>query len=234
LTVRAEAYQLSLRFPRLFPDPALFEDTIHLANRYLTDNGLSREKSALIFQSTEEILPVDDRNNPSSTSGTAKFPFEGKMILAEYMSNANVSLAYADFGTGLDAEDHSRLWSKGKIGELRFELHEFKHQSQSLNIPDIPELYRILKEKAAPNTLSTVELENVQGQLFRPVLAYVENMLRTSAKADGLELEIYAARDLSASERASLEKRLTRESGKDTIFIILSREPVPKPLPAAG
>jgi hypothetical protein len=224
---------LSLRFPRLFPDPALFEDTIHLANRYLTDNGLSREKSALIFQSTEEILPVDNQNNPSSTSGTAKFPFEGKMILAEYMSNATVPLDYVDFGSGLSAEDHSRLWSKGKIGELRFELHEFKHQTQSLNIPDIPELYKILKEKAIPNTLSTVELENVQSQLFRPVLAYVESRLRTNATADGLDLEIYAARDLSASEKASLERRLTRESGKDTIFIILSRESVPKPLPAA-
>jgi hypothetical protein len=200
----------------------------------LTDNGLSREKSDLIFQSTEEILPVDDRNNPSSTSGTAKFPFEGKMIIAEYMSNANVPLSYTDFGTGLAPEDHSRIWTKGKLGELRFELSEFKHQSQTLNIPDIPELYKILKERATPNTLSTVELENLQAQLFRPALAYVENRLRTSASADGLDLEIYAARDLSASEKASLEMRLTRKSGKDTIFIILSREPVPKPLPAAG
>jgi hypothetical protein len=234
MTVRADFYQLILRFPRLFPDPMVFEDSIHLANRYLIGNGLPRDKSDLVCQSTEEILPVDDRGKPSAASGTAKFPFEGKMILAEYMSNANVPLDYADFGTGLSPDDHSRLWTRGKLGELRFELHDFKHQSQTLNIPDITELYQILKERASPSTLSTVELESVPGHMFRPALAHIESKLRSAARADGLEVEVYAARDLSASEKASLERRLTRESGKATIFVIVSRETVPKPLPTIG
>jgi hypothetical protein len=234
VTVKTDFYQLGLRFPRLFPDPELFEDSIRLSNRYLIANGLPREKSDLICQSTEEILPVDDRGKPSSTSGTAKFQFEGRMILAEYMSNANVPLSYADFGTGLGPDDHSRLWSRGRLGELRFEPREFKHQSHTLNIPDIMELYQILKEKASPSTLSTVELDNVPGQLFTPALAHIENRLRTAAKADGLEVEVYAARNLSASEKTALERRLTRESSKATIFVILSREAVPKPLPTVG
>jgi hypothetical protein len=234
MTARADFYQLILRFPRLFPDPIVFEDSIHLANRYLIGNGLPRDKSDLVCQSTEEILPVDDRGKPSTASGTAKFPFEGKMILAEYMSNANVPLDYADFGTGLSPDEHSRVWTRGKLGELRFELRDFKHQSHNLNIPDITELYQILKERASPSTLSTVELESVQGQLFKPVLAHIENRLRTAATADGLEVEVYAARDLSASEKAALERRLTRESSKATIFVILSREAVPKLLQTTG
>jgi hypothetical protein len=231
MTVRADLYQLVLRFPRLFPDPDVFEDSVHLANRYLVESGLPREKSDLICQNTEEILPIDDRGKPSIASGTAKFPFEGKMILAEYMSNANVPLDYADFGTGLGPDDHSRLWTRGKLGELRFELREFKHQSQTLNIPDIMELYQLLKERASPSTLSTVELESVPGHMFRPALVHIENRLRTAAKEDGLEVEVYAAKDLSASEKAALERRLTRNSGKATIFVILSREAAVRPLP---
>jgi len=38
-----------------------------------------------------------------------------------------------------------------------------------------------------------------------------------------LEVEVYAARDLSASERSSLEKRLTRESTGSTVYVILSK-----------
>ncbi len=37
------------------------------------------------------------------------------------------------------------------------------------------------------------------------------------------EVEVYAARDLSASERSSLEKRLTRESTGSTVYVILSK-----------
>jgi hypothetical protein len=233
MTVRVDVYRLVLRFPRLFPDPTLFEDPLHLANRYLTANGVPGEKSDLVCQITEEILPVDDRGAPSSTSGTAKYPFEGKMILAEFMSNANLPLNYVDFGTGLSSDEHSKLWTKGKLGELRFELHEFKHQTQTLNIPDTQELYQILKQRADPNTLSTVELDSIPEHMFRPTLALVENKLRTATKADGLDVEVYAARDLSASEKAALEKRLTRESGKATIFVILSRPAISRPIPTA-
>ncbi len=210
MTVRSDFYQIVLRFPRLFPDPAVFEDPIHLANRYLMGNGIPREKADLVHQTTDEIVPVDDRGNPSTASGTAKYPFEGRTILAEYMTNANIHLDYADFGTGLTPSDHSRLWTKGN------------------NIPDVSELYRILKERATPNTLSTIELDNVPERMFRAGLAYIQGKLRADAKADGLEVEVYAASDLSASEKAALERRLTRESSKSTIVVILSREPVSK------
>jgi hypothetical protein len=190
----------------------------------LEGNGLSKQESDLVYQSTDDIIPVDDMGNPSTASGVAKFPFEGKEILAEYMSNANIRLDYADFGTGLTPSDHSRLWTKGKLGELRFELREFKHQSETLSIPDVGELYKIFKERATPSTLGTVELDSVPGHAFRATLAYVDEKLRTSARADGLEIEIYAARDLSASEKTALERRLAQQSGKATVFVILSRD----------
>lgn len=234
MAVKVDYYDLVLRFPRLFPDPVLFEDSSHLVNRYLVENGLSKNESGLVYQSTEEIQPLDDRGNPSATSGTAKYPFEGKTILAEYMSDANLALGYADFGTGMTPDDHSKLWTKGKLGNLRFGLREFKHQSRTVNLPEISELYEILKGRAQPNALSTVELDSVPGQLFKPVLRYVEDKLRSSATADGLEVEVYAAKELSTSERTALEKRLTRQSGKSTVFIILSRDKSSHPLPLDG
>jgi hypothetical protein len=224
VTIRTVFYEMMLRFPRLFPDPVLFEDPSRLANRYLMLNGLSAEKSTLIGQASEEILTLDDRGKASVTAGTARYSFEGRVILAEYMANANVPLTYADYGTGLTPEDHSRLWTKGKLGELRFELREFKHQSRTLNLPDVSELYMILKERASPTTISTVELEGVPGPLFRSVVSYIKGVLQASAKADGLEVEVYAAKDLTAFEKSKLEKRLTRESSKTAVFVILSRE----------
>lgn len=228
MTVKVDVYKIVLRFPRLFPDPLVFEDQNHLANRYLLANGVSSEGSRLIFQTTDEIVAVDDRGSPSTTGGTAKFQFEGRTILAEYMINASVQLSYADFGTGLSKENHERLWSKGKIGELRFEVKGFKHQRETLNIPEISELYTILKERATPSALSTIELDGVPGDLFTVTLAYAEGILRAAAEADGLELEIYAARNLRSSEKAALERRLTRPSGKSTVFVILSRPSMTK------
>lgn len=234
MAVKIDFYDLVLRFPRLFPDPMLFEDSSHLVSRYLIENGVSKNEAGLVYQSTEEIHPVDDRGNPSATSGTAKYSFEGKVILAEYMSDANVALGYADFGTGLTPDDHSKFWSKGKLGNLRFGLREFKHQSRTVNLPEISELYELLREKAQPNTLSTVELDGVPGQLFKPVLRYLEDRLRSFAKVDGLEVEVYAAKELSRSERIALEKRLARQSGNSAVFVILSRDKLPTPLPIDG
>ena len=234
MTIRADLYQLVLRFPRLFPDPTLFEDPLHVANRYLENNGLPKEKSDLVCQSTEEIGPVDDSGKPSVPSGTAKYRFEGRVILAEYMSNANVRLDYADFGTGLTSNDHSRLWSKGKIGELRFELRDLKHQSQTVNIPAVSELYAMLKDRARPNTLSTLELDNVPATAFKPTLDYIGRMLRNMAKNESIEVEVYAARDLSDSEKSALETRLTRTSTGNTVFVILSHDTGSKPSRVVG
>ena len=218
-----DLFQISLRFSRLFPDPAVFEDQIHIARRYLEANGLPREKSRLIHQATDEIVIVNDSGGPALASGTAKYQFEGKTILAEYMSNASLRLEYFDFGTGLTPDDHSRLWKRGRFAPLSFELREFKHQARTLNIPEVSGLYKILRERTSPNSLSTIELENVPGNLFNPVLSYLGDELRSAATSDGLEVEVYAAKDISASERVALEKRLARESTKNTVFIILNQ-----------
>src|ERR671924_338150 len=103
--------------------------------------------------------------------------------------------------------DHSRLWSKGKIGELRFELRDLNHQSQTVNIPAVSELYPMLKDRARPNTLSTLELDNVPATAFKPTLDYIGRMLRNMAKNESIEVEVYAARDLSDSEKSALETR---------------------------
>jgi hypothetical protein len=230
MATKVDVYQIVLRFPRLFPEPMVFEDQTHLAAKYLMMNGVAREKSRLVFQTKDEIVAIDDRGAPAVAAGTAKFLFEGRTIWAEYMSNARVRLGYVDFGTGLSPEEHSRLWSKGKLGELRFELREFKHNRQTLNIPEVSELYKMLRERATPSNLSTIELEGVPRDLFEATFSYVEGRLREWAEADGFELEIYAAQNLSSSEKASLERRLTRESTKSTVFVILSR-PVAKVQP---
>lgn len=227
---RVDFYEVVLRFPRLFPDPAIFEDSAHIANRFLVKNGLQKEKSALIFQNSDEVFPTDDSGNPSVATGTAKFLFEGKTILGEYMNNANVELAYADFGTGLSPDDHSRTWSKGRLGELRFDLGHFKHQTLMLNLPKIDELYNLLKRQANPTSLSTIELDSVPSQVFKPTVAYLERELRVVAERDGFEIEVYAGRDLSASERTAFEKRLTRTAGKASVFVILSRKGSPETL----
>src|SRR5207249_11697250 len=161
MTVRSDFYQIVLRFPRLFPDPAVFEDPIHLANRYLMGNGIPREKADLVHQTTDEIVPVDDRGNPSTASGTAKYPFEGRTILAEYMTNANIHLDYADFGTGLTPSDHSRLWTKGKLGGWGFELRDLKHHSRPLTIPYVSEPYGMLRNRATRITFRPIDLNNV-------------------------------------------------------------------------
>lgn len=231
MAARVDFYEIVLRFPRLFPDPAIFEDSAHLANRFLLENGIQKEKSALVFQSNDEIFPKDDSGNPSVTAGTAKFLFEGKMILGEYMIDANVGLTYADFGTGLSPDDYSKIWSKGKLGELRFELRQFKYQTLTLKVPSTDELYDILRSQANPTSLSTIELDNVPSQLFKPTVAYLERELEVVAERDGFEIEVYAGRDLSTSERAALEKRLTRTASKFSVFVILSRKISPETLP---
>lgn len=227
---RVDFYEVVLRFPRLFPDPAIFEDSAHIANRFLVQNGLQKEKSLLVFQNNDEVFPTDDKGNPAVAAGTAKFLFEGKTILGEYMNNVNVELAYADFGTGLSPDDHSQTWTKGRLGQLRFDLGHFKHQTLVLNLPNIDELYNLLKTRANPTSLSTIELDSVPPQVFNPTVAYLERELRVVAEGDGFEIEVYAGRDLSTSERTALEKRLTRTTGKASVFVILSRKVSPETL----
>jgi hypothetical protein len=211
----------------LFPDPAVFEDQEHLVERFLVQSGLPKEKAFHLHQNEEEINPVDDSGKQAIASGTASFRFQGKNIIAEFMPNASLALEYYDFGTGLSEEDHSRLWKKQRIGEMSFQLRDFRHETRTLNVTNVFELYEIMKKQSQTTSLSSIELAKMPDDTFRATVAYLKSQLRKSAGQDGLEVEVYAARDLSASEKSSLEKRLTRESTGSTVYVILSK---PSPL----
>jgi hypothetical protein len=139
------------------------------------------------------------------------------------MPNASLKLEYYDFGTGLSQEDHSNLWKKQRIGEMSFQLRDLSHETQTLNITNVSELYEIMKKQGQATDLSSVELGKMPEDTFRVTVAYLKSQLRKHAGQDALEVEIYAARDLSTIEKSNLEKRLTRESTSSTVYVILSR-----------
>jgi hypothetical protein len=221
--VEVDRYRVVARFARLFPDPAVFEDQEHLVERYLVQSGLPQEKTIYLYQKEDEINPIDDSGRAALASGTASFRFQGKNILAEYMPNASLKLEYYDFGTGLSQEDHSNLWKKQRIGEMSFQLRDLSHETQTLNITNVSELYEIMKKQGQATDLSSVELGKMPEDTFRVTVAYLKSQLRKHAGQDALEVEIYAARDLSTIEKSNLEKRLTRESTSSTVYVILSR-----------
>ncbi len=225
--VKVDRYRVVARFARLFPDPAVFEDQEHLVERYMIRNGLPNDKAFYLYQNEDEIIPVDDSGKPAFASGTASFRFQGKNIIAEFMPNASLRLEYYDFGTGLSPEDHSRLWKKQRIGEMAFQIRDFAHETRTLNVTNVSELYEIVKKQGQATSLSSIELAKIPDDAFRMTVAYLKSQLRKSAGEDALEVEVYAARDLSASEKSSLEKRLTKESTGSTVYVILSN---PSPL----
>ena len=221
--VKVDRYRVVARFARLFPDPVVFEDQDHLVERYLSQTGLPKEKTFYLYQPEDELNPVDDSGKPAVASGAASFRFQGKNIMAEFMPNASMTLEYYDFGTGLSPEDHLRLWKKQRIGEMSFQLRDFGHETQVLNLTNVPELYGMMKKQSQTTSLSSIELAKMPEDTFQVTVAYLKSQLRKSAEQDGLEVEVYAARDLSASEKSSLEKRLTRESTASTVYVILSK-----------
>ena len=221
--VKVDRYRVVARFARLFPDPAVFEDQDHLVERYLVQSGLPREKAFYLYQNEGEIIPVDDSGKLAVASGTASFRFQGKNIVAEFMPNASLALEYYDFGTGLSPEDHARLWKKQRIGEMAFQIRDFVHETRTLNVTNVSELYEIMKKQGQATSLSSIELAKMPEDAFRVTVAYLKSQLRKSAGEDALEVEVYAARDLSLSEKGSLEKRLTRESTSSTVYVILSK-----------
>jgi|SRR6267143_888790 len=221
--VKVDRYRVVARFARLFPDPAVFEDQELLVERYLVQNGLPPEKTIYLHQRQDEINPIDDSGKSAVASGTSSFRFQGKNILAEYMPNASLALEYYDFGTGLSPEDHSGLWKKQRIGEMNFQVRDFSHETQTLNITNVSELYEIMKKQGQATNLSSIELGKMPEDTFRVTVAYLKSQLRKNAGEDGLEAEVYAARDLSTSEKSNLEKRLTREATSSTVYVILSK-----------
>jgi len=221
MVIEADFYRVRLRFKRLFADPSIFEDQRSAARRFLLPETAG-DKTASIYQITSDIAPTDDAGKPSEIAGTARYVHQGRVVRSEYFENANVTLEYADFGSGVSPSDHQRLWKKQKWERMSFSLDEFRHEHLTIEIPDTSELYDMLRARADPTTLVDVELPELPDNFFRSAVGYLETRLKQLAKAKHETIEIYVARDLLLEEKEALEKRLTRPSTQSTIYIMLS------------
>ena len=217
-------YKVRIRFERLFPDPLIFDEPQNLVRTYLLSRGLSSDKSGYLHQLTSEAVPVDDSGNPSVVSGTSSYPFHGKRVRSEFMAGANLSIEYADFGSGLSLEEHEGLWKRGLWGETRFEVKSFNRETVAIELPDPDELYTMLHERANPTTIATVELASIPETLFLPTTNYLEEHLRHLSEKGNETVEVYASRNLTPEERHALEKRIGRETTPLTVYVILSRK----------
>src|SRR2546425_6847543 len=222
MVIEADFYRVRLRFKRLFADPAIFEDQKNAARRFLFSTRPSG-REASIYQITDDISPIDNLGKSPGIAGTAKYVHRGRVVRSEYLENANVTLEYTDFGSGLSPYDHQRLWNRQKWGRMNFNIEEFYHEHLKIEIPDIPELYEMLRGRADPTTLVDVELPELSDNLFRPAVGYLETRLRQLAEQEHQTIDIYVARDLLPEEKQALEKRLTRPSTESTIYILLQK-----------
>jgi hypothetical protein len=222
VVIEADFYRVQLRFGRLFADPAIFDDQKNAVRRFLTYPHAPGDPFA-IHQITDEILPIDEAGKSPDVAGTARYVHRGRVVRSEYLENANVTLEYADFGTGLSANDHQKLWARRKWGRMNFSIREFHHEHLKIEIPAIPELYEMLRVRADPTTLVDVELPELAGNIFRSAVGYLETQLKRLAEQQHQTVDIYVARDLLPEEKQALEKRLTRPSTNSTIYILLSK-----------
>jgi hypothetical protein len=222
MVIEADFYRVRLRFKRLFADPMIFEDQKNAVRRFLISPHLASNQVA-IYQITDDISPSDSVGKSPDIAGTARYIHQGRVVRSEYLENANVTLEYADFGSGLSANDHQRLWKRQKWGRMNFDIEEFHYEHLKIEIPDIPELYEMLRVRADPTTLVDVELPDLPDNFFRSALGYVETRLKQLAERENQTIDIYVARDLLPEEKQALEKRLTRPSTKSTIYILLSK-----------
>ena len=229
MVIEADFYRVRLRFKRLFADPSIFEDQRHAARRYLFP-AATGDKNASIYQVTSDISPTDNVGKSSEIAGTARYVHRGRVVRSEYFENANVTLEYADFGTGISPSDHQMLWKKQKWERMSFKLEEFHHEHLRIEMPDTSDLYEMLRARADPTTLVDVELPELPENFFRSAVGYLETRLKQLAEAENQAIEIYVARDLLLEEKEALEKRLTRPSTESTIYILLSKAEGPAQL----
>ncbi len=220
--VESDFYSVRLRFKRLFADPAIFEDQKNAVRRFLISPHLANNQVA-IYQITDDILPSYNVGKSPDIAGTARYIHRRRVVRSEYLENANVTLEYADFGSGLSPDDHQRLWKRQKWGRMNFDLDEFHHEHLKIEIPAVPELYEMLRSRADPTTLVDVELPELSDNFFRSAVGYLEIRLKQLAELEHQRIDIYVARDLLPEEKAALEKRLTRQSTQSTIYIMLSK-----------
>jgi hypothetical protein len=222
VVVESDFYRVRLRFKRLFADPAIFEDQKNAVRRFLSSPNPARNQIA-IYQITDDVSPSDNVGKSPAIVGTARYVHRGRVVRSEYLENKNVTLEYADFGSGLSPSDHQRLWKRQKWGRMNFDLEEFHHEHLTIEIPAVPELYEMLRARADPTALVDVELPELPDNFFRSAVGYLETRLKQFAELEHKTIDVYVARDLLPEEKAALEKRLTRPSTQSTIYIMLSK-----------
>ncbi len=222
MVTEADFYRVLLRFKRLFADPSIFEDQKNAVRRFLGYPRPLSDQNA-IYQITDDVSPIDDAGKSPDAAGTARYIHRGRVVRSEYLENANVTLEYADFGSGLLPGDHQRLWRRQKWGRMNFSIEELHHDHLKIEIPAIPELYEMLRVRADPTTLVDVELPELPDNFFRSAVGYLEIRLKQLAEREHQTIDIYVARDLLPEEKQALEKRLTRPSTKSTIYVLLSK-----------
>src|SRR6266849_10692872 len=149
MVVESDFYRVRLRFKRLFADPAIFEDQKNAVRRFLSSPHPPTNQSA-IYQITDDIAPSDSVGKSPDIAGTARYVHRGRVVRSEYLENANVTLEYADFGSGLSSTDHKRLWKRQKWGRMNFDLEGFHHEHLKIEIPAVAELYEMLRSRADP------------------------------------------------------------------------------------
>ena len=221
MTLQADFYRVRIRFARLYADPRIFDSPPAFVREYLRSRDLPGEKAELIYETTEDVVPADDTGRPSSAAGTGKFRYEGKTLRSEYMQGANVQLEYADFGSGYRLEDHRRWWMTGRLDDMSFEMKELHHQRLDTGIAELSELYDILKKRATPTAIATVELPLKAGGVFDATVRFLEHEIGRLAQHEGQTVEVYAARQLDGKERKALESRIGRDATPSTVYVIL-------------
>ena len=221
MTLQADFYRVKIRFRKLYADPRVFDKPPAFVKEYLQSKGLARERTDLIYETTEYVIPVDDNGRPSRLNGIGKFRYEGKTLRSEYMQGANIQLEYTDFGSGYLPEDHRGRWMSGRWDDLSFEMKELHHQHLDTGIAELTELYDILKKGASPTTIATVELPLKTSSVFDATVRFLENQIGRLAQREGRTVEVYAAGKLDGNERKALENRIGRDATASTVYVIL-------------
>src|SRR5437899_3472375 len=189
MVIEADFYRVRLRFQRLFADPAIFEDQKNAARRFLCSTRPS-SREASIYQITDDISPIDNVGKSPDIAGTARYVHRGRVVRSEYLENANVTLEYADFGSGLSPSDHQRLWKRQKWGRMNFDLEEFHHEHLMIEIPAVAELYEMLRTRADPTALVDVELPDLPDNFFRSAVDYLDTRLKQLPGLEHLTIDI--------------------------------------------
>ena len=223
MTVEADYYQVKLRFKRLFADPTIFEDQENAARRFLYYYGPPSDQTS-IYQITETISPMDETGKVPEIAGTARYVHERRIVRAEYFENVTLELEYADYGSGLQPEDHQKLWQKQKWGRMNFTVEKFHDDHFKIEVPPIADLYEMVSATSDPTSLVSVELGQLPDKLFRATVGFIGTQLKRFAENQHRTVEIYVARDLLDEEKKALEKRLTRPATDSTLYVLLSSE----------